>query len=99
MTTKGKEEARKSSICSGSDSREGMARQMNDVVAAERASRLTEYTPWLQVPRALISCNRTAACGLTSGKATSLSTTLAILQEIVLITRLVSVSKGYLCVK
>ena len=42
METKGKQEARKSSVCSRSDSREGMARQMREVVAAERASRLTE---------------------------------------------------------
>ena len=42
METKGKQEARKSSVCSRSDSREGMARQMKEVLAAERASRLTE---------------------------------------------------------
>ena len=42
VDTKGKQEARKSSVCSRSDSREGIARQMNEVVAAERASRLTE---------------------------------------------------------
>ena len=42
VDTKDRQEVRKSSVCSGSDSREGMARQMKEVVAAERASRLTE---------------------------------------------------------